>query len=143
MNFEREVTNLGDLPATFGWLAELVGMMLDGGPAWVYVGRERRSTEQNRKMWPMLSDISKQVEWHNMKLAPAEWKDVFTAAIKRQKLVPGIDGGLVVIGGHTSRMSKTDFSELIESLYAFGTEHEVEWSEPAQKLIAETNLERI
>lgn len=143
MNFEREVVSLDQLPATCAWLKELISMALPGGPVWVYVGRERRSIEQNRKMWPMLSDISKQVEWHGMKLSPSDWKDIMTAALKSQKLVPGIDGGLVVIGAHTSRMSKADFSGLIEVLYAFGTEHEVVWSEPSETLIKETHEERL
>lgn len=88
-----------------------------------------RTDEQNDLMWPLLRDIARQVEWHGQKLRPEEWKDVLVAALKGQKAVPGIDGGLVMIGAHTSRMSKADFSELIEAIYAFGAEHGVEWSE--------------
>lgn len=137
MNFECEVTDADQLPKVYTWLKDLVMMALPGGEVLVSLSRSRRSTEVNNKMWPMLRDISKQVVWNGQWLKPVEWKDIFTAALKGQKLVPGIDGGLVVIGGHTSRMSREDFSDLIESLYAFGTDHAVVWSEPSKKLILE------
>jgi len=57
-----------------------------------------RSTEQNARMWAMLTDVSRQVVWYGQKLQPEEWKDVFSASLNRQKVVPGIDGGFVVLG---------------------------------------------
>lgn len=96
----------------------------------VKVEPERRSLEQNSKLWPVLGDIAAQVEWYGQKLADSEWKDVLTAALKRQKVVPGIDGGFVVLGSSTSRMSKSEMSELLELAMAFGTQRGVEWSDP-------------
>lgn len=101
------------------------------------VTEPRRTLDQNSKLWPMLGDIAEQVEWHGQKLKDFEWKDVFTAALKRYRAVPGIDGGIVLLGMRTSRMTKAELSELIESIYAFGAEHEVVWSEPARKVIDE------
>jgi hypothetical protein len=97
----------------------------------------RRSTDQNAKLWPMLGDVAAQVEWHGQYLKDFEWKDIFTAALKRYRAVPGIDGGIVLLGMRTSRMTRSEFSELVESIYAFGAEHDVTWSEPAQKTIEE------
>jgi non-ribosomal peptide synthetase component F len=131
-SFERQVTSLAELPAVSTWLAELVGMMLPGGEVVVSVSRQRRSTEQNARLWPMLRDVSRQVPWNGQRLTPAEYKDLFTAALKQQKLIPGLDGGLVVLGGHTSRMSKADFSDLIELITSFGAERGVVWSEDEQ-----------
>ena len=88
-----------------------------------------RTLEQNSLLWPLLTAVSQQVDWYGHKLTPDEWKDVFTAALKRQKVVPGLDGGFVVIGAHTSKMSKAEFSDLVEMLYAFGAERGVKWSE--------------
>jgi hypothetical protein len=90
--------------------------------------KSKRSLAQNAKMWPLLQDVSDQVEWYGNKLTPDEWKDVFTAAYKRQKTVPGIDGGFVVIGAHTSKMSVSELSDIIEIIYAFGSERNVRWS---------------
>lgn len=91
--------------------------------------KETRRLLQNDKMWCMLTDISEQVVWYSQKLTPAEWKDVFTAAMKKLKVVPGIDGGFVVIGGHTSKMTVAEMSEMIEFMYAFGAQHNVVWKE--------------
>lgn len=97
----------------------------------VTIQPETRTLEQNAKMWPMLTDVSTQVEWYGQRLTKEEWKDVFTAALKKQKVVPGLDGGFVVCGQSTRIMPKALFSELIELMYAFGAERGVEWSEPA------------
>lgn len=95
----------------------------------VEIKEPTRSLEQNAKLWPMLSDLSMQIDWYGQKLSSEEWKDVLTAALKKQKVVPGLGGNFVVLGSRTSSMSKKDFSELIELIYAFGAEHGVLWSE--------------
>lgn len=92
--------------------------------------KSTRNLEQNARMWAMLSDVSSQVVWHGNKLTKEEWKDVFTASLKQQKVVPGIEGGFVVIGAHTSKMNIADMSELIEFAMAFGCQHQVRWSDP-------------
>lgn len=90
-----------------------------------------RSLDANAKMWAMLTDISRQVEWYGQHLTNEEWKDVMTAALKRQKVVPGLEGGFVVIGARTRNMTVKEMSEMVELLYSFGAEHDVKWSEPA------------
>lgn len=90
---------------------------------------QKRTSDQNRLLWAALTDVSKQVDWHGQKLEPGEWKDVFTAALKRQKVVPGIEGGFVVLGSSTSRMTRAEFSELMELIFAFGAEHGVTFKE--------------
>lgn len=90
-----------------------------------------RTIEQNSKLWPMLDDISKQVEWYKNWLSREEWKDFFSAIILKQKVVPNMEGtGFIAVGGRTSKMGKKMFSEMIELIYAFGSEHGVVWSEP-------------
>jgi hypothetical protein len=90
-----------------------------------------RSLDQNSMLWPVLGEISAQVNWHGQKLTDAEWKDVLTASLKRQKVVPGIDGGFVVLGSSTSKMGKAEFSELLELALAFGAQQGVRFAEPA------------
>lgn len=89
---------------------------------------ENRSDAQNRRLWSMLSDISAQVNWHGHKLTSEEWKDVFSAALKRTKVVPGLDGGFVVCGQSTSRMTKAEMCELQTLMEAFGSEQGVRFS---------------
>lgn len=91
---------------------------------------EKRSTEQNRRMWAMLSDVSRQVDWYGQKLAPEDWKHIFSASLKKQRAVPGLDGGFVVLGLSTSKMSKAEMSDLQTLMEAFGADRGVVWSEP-------------
>ena len=73
-------------------------------------------------MWARLGELSRQVNWHGQKLTPDEWKDVMTAALKKQRVVPGVDGGFVVLGMRTSQMNRAEMTELFELIAAFGAQ---------------------
>lgn len=96
--------------------------------------KDSRTNEQNSKMWAMLTDISKQKEWSGSLRSPEDWKDIMTASLKMAnneslQAVPGVEGGVVILGLHTSKMSLKDLSDLIEYLYMFGANNNVEWTE--------------
>lgn len=78
-------------------------------------------------MWANLEDIAQQVVWYGQKLDKQEWKDVLTAGLKKQKIVPGIEGGFVVIGARTSKMTVAEMNELIELAIMFGTQQGVKF----------------
>jgi hypothetical protein len=102
---------------------------LQGERKWVLtVKPSTRSTEQNARMWAMLAEISAQVDWYGHKLTSEEWKDVFSAAMKRTKVVPGLDGGFVVCGQSTSKMTISEMSEMQTLMEAFGAEKGVKFS---------------
>lgn len=92
-----------------------------------------RSLDQNARMWAMLGDVSEQVDWYGKKLTRDNWKDVFSAALKAQEVVPGIDGNYVILGQRTSQMTIREMSDLMELMSAFGSERGVNWSEPAAR----------
>lgn len=97
-----------------------------------------RSIDQNSRMWALLSDVSRQVEWpvdgKLQKLSPEDWKDVFTAALLRgQRVAQGIEGGFVMLGTHTSKMSVGEMIDLQTLIEAFGVEHNVVWGEKKGK----------
>jgi hypothetical protein len=92
----------------------------------VVVTPSTRSHEQNAALWALLDTIAKTVDWYGQHLTTEEWKDVFTAALHRQKVVPGIDGGFVVCGQRTSQMNKKDFSDLLEVINAFAASKGIE-----------------
>jgi len=93
-----------------------------------------RSLEQNAKLWASLTDVSKQVVWHGRKLTAEEWKFVFSSAIKKQEVVPNIDGtGFVVLGQSTSKMTKSEMSELLELIQEFGAQHNVKFEDEYAK----------
>lgn len=103
-------------------------LLIAGHRLHVEIRQEKRSDPQNRLMWSSLSDLARQVEWHGQKLDAEAWKDMATAALKRQRVVPGIDGGFVVLGQRTSQMTKAEMTELIDFVRAFGDQRGVQWS---------------
>ena len=96
----------------------------------VIVQDPTRTLEQNALMWAMLADISAQVDWYGQRLTSEEWKDVFSASLKRQNVVPGLDGGFVVCGQRTSKMTKGEMSDLVELMNAFCAERGVKLTAP-------------
>ena len=87
----------------------------------------KRSLPQNDRLWAMLTDVARQVEWYGQKLTPDDWKIIFTASLRKANVVPGIDAGtLVPIGMSTSSMSKAEFSALMELIEAFAAERGVD-----------------
>ena len=94
----------------------------------------RRSVEQNKKLWAMLRDVSVQVKWpvdgEMVLMSEWDWKDIFSAALKKhQRVARGIEGGFVMLGAHTSRMTKAEMADLITLIEAFGAQHDVQWTE--------------
>lgn len=83
-----------------------------------------RTLDQNAAQWPILEAFSKQLQWpiNGMMttMAPEEWKDVLTAAFKREtvRVAMGLDGGMVMLGSRTSKFKKAEFSEYLEFLNA-------------------------
>lgn len=118
-------SNIAELNRVF---CDVKNYALSGHIVSVEAKAENRTTAQNRILWSILRDLAHQVIWHGQKLQDEEWKDVLTASLKRQKAVPGIDGGFVILGQRTSRMTKSELADLIELAYAFGGQQEVKWS---------------
>ncbi|MFI7799689.1 NinB protein [Pseudomonas sp. DD1] len=97
--------------------------------------KSRRTLEQNAKLWAMLGDISRQVEWPvngvMQKLDSEDWKALMTAAARQEiRMAQGINGGVVMLGESTKRMTVAELGDVIECMYVFGAEKGVIWSEP-------------
>ena len=89
----------------------------------VTVAEATRNLEQNAALWAILHEISEGVDWHGRKLSPEDWKNVFTASLKRMDVVPNLEGtGFVALGQSTSTMGKREFSDLLELAHAFAAE---------------------
>lgn len=99
----------------------------------VEIKPKTRSLAQNDMLWSILTDISRQVEFivngALVKVSPDEVKDILTAGLRREtRMAMGIDGGMVLLGQRTSKMTVRELSDLIELAHAFGNERGVEWS---------------
>jgi hypothetical protein len=100
------------------------------GPDFVVtVSAPKRSTDQNAKLWAMLSDVSRAKpddRAHN----PETWKALFMNACGHAtRFEVGLEGEPFPVGFRSSRLSKKQMSDLIEFVYAYGTQRGVMWSE--------------
>ena len=134
-----QIATLRDLGGVIQMAARMAGRGLEAGPVELVLRRPKnqRSLDQNRRLWAVLSDVSRQVEWYGRYLSKEAWKDIFSAALERQDVVPGLEGGFVMIGGRTSKMTKQRFADLLTLIDAFGAEHGVQWSDPALRVFDE------
>ena len=131
-SYSKTIKDISAVSAGLKWMEDLLFRGLKGGAVTITLSREKRSTDQNAKLWPMLSDMASQVEWFGKKHTKEQWKDIVTGTFCGCEFVPNLQkDGLVMIGASTSKMDKATFSQLIEYIYAAGIELNVVWSEPA------------
>lgn len=95
--------------------------------------KSKRTLEQNAKMWAMLTDIANQKEWivdgQLTKLDPDEWKDILTASLAQEmRVAQGVNGGIVLLGRRTSKMSISQMQDLIEVMQVFAAEYGIRWT---------------
>ena len=88
-----------------------------------------RSLEQNALLWARLTTLSEQVKWDGETLTPEEWKGLLTACLRKQKIVRGIEGGLVFLPLRTSKMDKYEFADLLTLMEAFAAERGVTFND--------------
>ena len=91
----------------------------------------KRTTDQNAKMWAMLTDISR-ARPEGRIMTPDLWKAVFMNACGHEvQFINGLDGGTPFpVGFRSSKMSKAQMADLITFIYEYGDRHGVVWSEP-------------
>lgn len=111
---------------------DLAKALIDRAPvdAVVNVKEAKRTNDQNAKLHAMISDIARAkpdgrvhstVVWKSLLMADAGFKPLFE---------PSLDGqGVIPIGYKSSRLTKAEFSDLIEAAYAYGSPRGVVWSE--------------
>lgn len=92
---------------------------------------QKRSDEQNAKMWAMLSDISR-AKPEGRAMIPELWKSVFMAACGHQvQFINGLDGMPFPVGFRSSRLSKDQMADLLTLIQQKGDEWGVQWSNEA------------
>ena len=95
----------------------------------VTVSKPKRTVDQNSKMWAMLSDVSR-AKPGGRNYIPKVWKCIFMSALGHEvEVIEGLHGEPVPIDHSSSRLTKAQMADLIESIYAFGSENRVLWSE--------------
>ncbi len=94
----------------------------------------KRTTDQNRKMWPLLEEVAAQATLNGVQYDAEDWKIIFLSALNKSrrlqmKVILGIYGEPVNLGRSSSKLDKELFSELIELILAFGAENGVTFNE--------------
>lgn len=92
----------------------------------------KRTLDQNSRLWAMLTEVAAQLPWHGIKLSADDYKLLFLDALKRElRMVPNLDGnGFVNLGRSSSDLSKSEMTDLIEIIAAFGANHGVVFHDP-------------
>lgn len=100
------------------------------GDAVVNVALPKRTTDQNAKMWAMLSDISRACP-DDRKHTPETWKQLFMHALGHEvRFEMGLNGEPFPVGLRSSRLTKAQMADLITLIAEYGDRHGVAWSEP-------------
>ncbi len=110
---------------------ELAKALIDKAPdnCVVKISPEKRSDDQNAKMWAMLSDISR-AKPEGRRHIPEIWKCLFMQACGHEVAFEnGLDGRPFPIGFSSSKLTKAQMTELIEFIYSYGAQHGVKWSD--------------
>lgn len=95
----------------------------------------KRSTEQNSRLWALLTELARQVEWpagSGMKLTADDWKLLMMAGLNQEmRLVPNINmSGYVNLGTSSSKLTKAEFGDLMTLIEEFGARHGVTFHDP-------------
>lgn len=140
---QREIHTATEVAPALDWAEEMIRRGLPAGPVVLILTRPRRTLEQNAKLWALLRDVARQCELvingAAVKASEEDWKEVFTAALRgEQRLAQGIDGRAVMLGASTRRMRVHELSDLIELIYAYGSERNVKWTTDPGVAVTET-----
>lgn len=91
----------------------------------------KRTLPQNDLMWAWLTAYADQATYYGEKMSDLDWKDLFSAAVKiaanngRVRAVPGLEGGIVLLGTHTSDMSVSEMADMITYMESKSAEYGV------------------
>jgi hypothetical protein len=110
---------------------QLAKQLIDRAPvnAVVNIREERRTTDQNDKMWAMLSDVSR-AKPEGRRHTTDVWKALFMKACGHAvQFEAGLDGEPFPIGFRSSHLTKNQMIDLIESIYEYGARHDIRWSD--------------
>ena len=111
---------------------EFARSLIDKAPvgAILNIRDAKRTTDQNSKLWAMLSDVSR-AKPEGRKYTADMWKAVFMNACGHQvQFIVGLDGEPFPVGFRSSKLTVGQMADLITFIYQYGDEHQVKWTEP-------------
>lgn len=100
----------------------------------VAVGEETRSQKQNSLMWPLIADMQAQIEGVGA-FSADDTKLRFLHSLGQElRFLPELEGaGMFPVGQRSSTLSKSQFTALLELMFAYGAKHGVRWSAKSEE----------
>lgn len=99
----------------------------------VQISEPTRTLAENSLLHAQITEIAKSIEWAGKKRDVETWKRLLVAAWCRVRgeaieILPALDGyGVDIVPARTSRLSKKECADLIEFVYAWGSENGIMW----------------
>jgi len=92
---------------------------------------DRRTSEQNKKLWAMLGEFSQQLVHAGKLYEPERWKAILLHAWGQEiEFLPSLDGnGFIPYGNQSSKMLKRDMISFLEFIMAEGTKRGVKFAD--------------
>jgi len=112
---------------------ELAHQMIDSAPDGhvIEVKPAKRSLEQNRLYWAILSDISEQVV-PGKSYEPSVWHEYLRALFLPERVVELPDGSIKMLEPSTAELKLDEFSQYVDKVIKWAVEHDVKLSEEAR-----------
>lgn len=79
-----------------------------------------RSLDQNSLFQAACRDLSENLLWHGITLSQDDFRHLLSADILGQKAVPGVHGGVVMLGGSSRKLTKDDCTQAITLAFSIG-----------------------
>lgn len=95
----------------------------------------KRSLPQNDRMWAMLTDIAVEMKRRGADRTTDQWKVLFMHACGTEvKFLPSLDSkSFIPYGQSSSDLSKQEMTDLIEFMFAWGSENEIQFKDVSEK----------
>lgn len=108
---------------------EFAHRMVDAAPegSVMTVAKPRRTSDQNARMWALLSRISA-AKPEGRELTPDVWKSLFLHSLDHaQRFELALDGkGMVPVGFRSSKLTKEQFSDLFLVIEEYAARHGID-----------------
>lgn len=103
----------------------------------VTIAPQKRSTDQNAKLWAMIGDVAK-AKPEGRQWAPETWKAAFMHYLGHQvQFCEGLDNsGPFPLGFRSSQLTVRQMADLITCIQAYGDEHGVVWTDAGYEVAA-------